>query len=154
MNTPRPACAADAPEMARLAGELGYPVDSQAMASRLGRLMDDPCGCVRVVDGEGRLAGWIAAERRLSLEAGERVEITGLVVDGMARRGGVGRALVAAAEDWAREQDVGVVIVRSNVQREASHPFYEGLGYVRRKTQHVYARDPGRTTAQVVPAAR
>ena len=28
--------------------------------------------------------------------------------------------------------------VRSNVVRELSHPFYESLGYSRRKTQHVY----------------
>jgi GNAT superfamily N-acetyltransferase len=93
-----------------------------------------------VIDREERLAGWIAAERRLSLEAGERVEITGLVVDGSIRRGGVGRALVAAAEAWASEQGLDVVVVRSNVLRQASHPFYEGLGYVRQKSQHVYAR--------------
>jgi hypothetical protein len=29
-------------------------------------------------------------------------------------------------------------MVRSNTARIASHPFYEGLGFVRRKSQHVY----------------
>lgn len=139
----RPACASDAAEIARLSGELGYPVDAASMAARLDALVGDPCQCVRVVDVAGRLAGWIAAERRLSLEVGERVEITGLVVDGASRRGGVGRTLVAAAEAWAREQGIEVVVVRSNVQRQASHPFYEGLGYVRRKSQHIYAKHFG-----------
>ena len=139
MNPPRPARTGDAAEIARLAGELGYPVDAATMAVRLGALLADPRRCVRVIDGRGRLAGWIVAERRVGLEADERVEITGLVVDGAARRGGVGRALVAAAEDWAREQDSEGGVVRSNVQREASHPFYEGKGYVRQKSQHVYA---------------
>ena len=31
-----------------------------------------------------------------------------------------------------------VLVVRSNVARESSHPFYEALGYKREKTQHVY----------------
>lgn len=140
MSTPRAARASDAGEIARLAGELGYPVDADSMAGRLDALLGSPRQCVRVIDGEGRLAGWIAAERRLSLEVGERVEITGLVVDGRARRGGVGRALVGAAEAWAAEQGVAVVFVRSNVQRQDSHPFYEGLGYVRQKSQHVYGK--------------
>lgn len=140
MTMPRRACAGDAAEIARLAGELGYPVDAGVMAARLGNLSGDPHQCVCVVDDGARLAGWIAAERRLSLEAGERVEITGLVVDGTARRTGVGRALVAAAEVWAGEQGMALVIVRSNVLRQASHPFYEGLGYVRQKSQHVYRK--------------
>ena len=141
--SPRPACADDAGEIARLAGELGYPADRDAMAARLARLLGDPRQYVRVADAGRRLAGWISAARRLTLEAGERVEITGLVVDGTARRGGVGRALVAAVEAWAREQGIDLVVVRSNVQRETSHPFYEGLGYVRKKSQHVYARRLG-----------
>lgn len=140
MNAPRPAHAGDVGEIARLACELGYPVDADSMAERLDALLGNPRQCVRVIEGEGRLIGWIAAERRLSLEVGERVEITGLVVDGTARRGGVGRALVGAIEAWAGEQGIGVVFVRSNVQRQASHPFYEGLGYARQKSQHVYGK--------------
>ena len=143
MKPPRQAGAADAAEIARLAGELGYPADAVVMAVRLGALMADPRRCVYVIEGEGRLAGWIAVERRLSLESGERVEITGLVVDATARRGGVGRALVATAEAWARGQGIDVVVVRSNVQRQASHPFYEGQDYVRQKSQHVYAKRLG-----------
>ncbi|SEI82720.1 GNAT family N-acetyltransferase [Frateuria terrea] len=143
MNAPRPARMADASEIARLAGELGYPVDAATMVARLEALAADPRQCVCVIDREGALGGWIAVARRLSLEGGERVEITGLVVDSTVRRGGVGRSLAAAAEAWAREQGVGLVLVRSNVQRRASHPFYEGLGYVRNKSQHVYTRHLG-----------
>lgn len=140
MKVPRPVRAGDTAEVARLAGELGYPVDTQAMAARLDELMGDPRHCVLVLDGEGHLAGWIAAERRLSLEVSERVEITGLVVDGSTRRGGAGRTLIAAVEAWAAGQGIDVVVVRSNVQRQAAHPFYERLGYERQKSQHVYGK--------------
>ncbi|HEX8777263.1 MAG TPA: GNAT family N-acetyltransferase, partial [Rhodanobacter sp.] len=88
----------------------------------------------------GGLLGWIAIERRLTLESGERIEIVGLVVDAAARGTGVGRALVTDAEQWARAQGFDAIGVRSNVAREGSHPFYEALGYVRMKTQHAYRK--------------
>jgi hypothetical protein len=37
-------------------------------------------------------------------------------------------------------QGLAVVTVRSNVVRVESHPFYERLGHVRGKTQHVYTK--------------
>jgi GNAT superfamily N-acetyltransferase len=84
--------------------------------------------------------GWVAAERRLLLESGERAEIVGLIVTADARRSGTGLALVKAAEEWAAEQGMQTISVRSNVARLESHPFYERLGYVRTKTQHAYAK--------------
>jgi GNAT superfamily N-acetyltransferase len=140
MSTTRPARSSDAAELARLAGELGYTVNASTMAERLAAMSDSPRLRAWVIEGEGRLAGWITAERRLSLESGERIEITGLVVDHAARRAGLGRVLVATAEAWAVDQGLGAVVVRSNVQRETSHPFYEALGYVCQKSQHVYQR--------------
>ena len=68
------------------------------------------------------------------------LEIAGLVVDAQVRRGGVGRALVAAAEAWARQAGVDDVILRSNVARSEAHAFYPSLGYTLIKTQHAYAK--------------
>lgn len=105
----------------------------------------NPAGTIRAATATdtaeiARLAGWIAAERRLLLEYGERAEIVGLVVGEETRRNGVGRALVSEVERWAAAQGLAVVTVRSNVVRVESHPFYESLGYARGKTQHVYAK--------------
>ncbi len=91
-------------------------------------------------DSETTLTGWIAAERRVSLESGPRVEIVALVVDARARRNGIGRALVNVAENWAAEQRVPAVIVRSNAIRVEAHEFCPALGYYRVKTQHMYAK--------------
>jgi len=136
----RPAELADAAEIARLSGELGYPVSAQVMAGRLTVILPHPMHHISVIAEAGVLLGWIAMERRMTLESGERVEIVGLVVAGATRRGGVGRALVEDAERWARTQGFDVIQVRSNVTRTESHPFYERLGYVRRKSQHVYTK--------------
>ena len=137
----RPACIEDAAEIARLAGELGYPVEAAAMDARLRAILPLQQHRIAAAQGEhGRLLGWIAVERRLTLESGERIEIVGLVVDAAARGSGVGRALVADAERWAREQGFDAIAVRSNVTRAESHPFYERLDYVRVKTQHAYRK--------------
>ena len=77
------------------------------------------------------------------LESGERVEIVGLIVGAESRRSGIGAALVHAAEDWAVEQQLQVISVRSSIARIESHPFYERLGYIRSKTQHAYLKRLG-----------
>lgn len=131
----------DAAQLARLSAQLGYPQEEAAFASRLRRLLisaDHPV--VVATDDDRTLLGFIALERRLMLETGERVEIVGLVVDDGARRRGIGQALVRAAEDWARAIGVPEMMVRSNVVRAESHPFYEGAGFERAKTQHVYRK--------------
>ncbi len=136
----RPASAGDASEIARLCGELGYPCAAGEVASRLTALAASASHFVAVAERGGAMVGWVAAEHRVSLESGARGEIVGLVVSASARRTGVGRALVFAAEAWAASRGLEVVLVRSNVARAASHPFYETSGYVRQKTQHVYAK--------------
>ena len=127
--------------MARLSGELGYPMSVEEMRSRLDRLLGDARHFIAVAhDGDHRLLGWMHVEHRTALEGGDRAELMGLVVDGSVRRRGTGRALVDAAEQWSQSQGLAVLTVRSNVARELSHPFYEALGYVREKTQHVYRK--------------
>lgn len=136
----RPARIEDAAEIARLSTELGYPADADEMAPRLRAVLADANRPVIVASAKSVLLGWIGLERRLSLEGGDQAEIVGLVVDARARRAGVGAALVEAAEHWARGLGYGQLVVRSNIARVESHPFYEKHGYVRRKTSHVYAK--------------
>ncbi|MFK8017508.1 MAG: GNAT family N-acetyltransferase, partial [Gammaproteobacteria bacterium] len=95
---------------------------------------------VAVAESRNKLLGWVAAEERLLLETGARIEIVGLVVSDSSRRLGIGRALVGAAEEWKSRRGVSVIVVRSNIVRDESHPFYESLGFVRVKTQHVYSK--------------
>jgi GNAT superfamily N-acetyltransferase len=127
--------------MARLSGDLGYSMSIDEMRAALDRLLADSRHFIVVADqGSDRLLGWMHVEHRTSLQTADRAELMGLVVDGAARRRGTGRALVDAAEQWAQSQGLGTLTVRSNVTRQLSHPFYEALGYVREKTQHLYRK--------------
>jgi GNAT superfamily N-acetyltransferase len=132
----------DAPEIAHLTTELGYPASEQEISSRLAGLLPLANHFVAVAEVmDGQLLGWVAAERRLLLHYEARAELVGLVVRPDARRLGLGRALVAAAEQWAVRQGWNAIFVRSNVARSESHPFYERLGYRRNKTQHSYLKE-------------
>jgi GNAT superfamily N-acetyltransferase len=136
----RAAVPLDAAELARLSGELGYPMSIDAMGPALLRLLSDMRHFIAVADDGGRLLGWMHVEQRTSMQSADRAELIGLVVDGGARRRGTGRALVEAAEQWAQSRGLATLTVRSNVTRPVSHPFYEALGYVREKTQHFYRK--------------
>lgn len=137
MTAIRPARLEDAPRIAELLTQLGYPGELEAVAGRLALLLRSPTHLVLV---DTRVDGCVSAERRLVLHQDEHVEITGLVVDAAVRRSGLGRALVRAAEQWAVRHGVPAVVVRSNVVRPESHAFYEAAGYRRTATSHSYRR--------------
>lgn len=134
----------DADELACLATELGY--ETADIAKRLGQLLcrDDHFIIVACGDDD-HLLGTVTAERRSLLLCGLQVEIMGLIVGAGARRRGVGKALIGGVEDWGRQLGVEHIVVRSNVVRPDSHPFYEGIGYRRDKTQHVYSKSLGKS---------
>ncbi|MGH7497328.1 MAG: GNAT family N-acetyltransferase [Gemmatimonadales bacterium] len=139
--TIRRAVLSDAARLAELSGDLGYPVDGEAMARRLERLLARPGESVLVAESaSGAVVGWLHGSEQELLESERRCEILGLVVDPEYRGQGIGRRLVEAAERWARGLGLEQISVRSNVTRAESHAFYQRLGYVGAKTQHAYRK--------------
>ena len=136
----RPPRAADAEQLVALNRELGYATEPQQIVSRIKKASKLPEHFVAVAEIESGVIGWVQAEHRFSMDTGEKAELVGLVVGAGARRRGVGRLLVRAAEEWAVDRGLSSIVVRSNVVRPESHPFYKRIGYSRSKTQHVYAK--------------
>ena len=130
----------DAQAVAALSGELGYPLDADGMRARLARLLTAADHGVFVACLEGRVVGWVHVLSALHLQSEPRAEIAGLVVSADVRGRGIGAALVARAEGWAREQGFGAVLVRSQIMREDAHRFYLREGYVRTKTSAVFSK--------------
>jgi N-acetylglutamate synthase-like GNAT family acetyltransferase len=136
----RPALIGDVPRLAELSGVLGYPVVVEQMAARVARLLARGEDALLVAERAGHVVAWIHAGEQELVESGRRCEILGLVVDAEQRRSGIGGRLVAAIEAWAHRRGLNEVSVRSAITRSESHPFYERLGFVRVKTQHVYRK--------------
>jgi GNAT superfamily N-acetyltransferase len=137
----RPATLGDVAELVDLNDQLGYPTRELELSERLAPILDSREDAVLVALGEReQLIGWIHVAIERGLEASHVAGLRGLVVDEAHRSGGVGRALLRAAESWARAHGCTVVTVRSRVARERAHRFYQREGYARVKTSHVFCK--------------
>src|SRR3989442_6503865 len=97
-NGVRPMTERDAPEVADLSGQLGYPSTAAQIRRRFERLSVDTESAVFVAEGEGgRIAGWVHVLGRWFLELDPYAELGWLVVDAAGRRQRAWRALVNAA---------------------------------------------------------
>ncbi|MDH7489563.1 MAG: GNAT family N-acetyltransferase [Anaerolineae bacterium] len=130
----------DAGRIATLSEQLGYPTDEGAVLERLHAIGQRPDHAVFVAEAKGNVVGWVHVYAVPMLESPAHAEIGGLVVDEAHRGRGIGRALMARAEAWARDMGLGVVRLRSNVIRAEAHAFYEHIGYAQVKTQKVFAK--------------
>jgi GNAT superfamily N-acetyltransferase len=129
----RPAQETDVDRLSDLLQQLGYTVAADALAGRLRRLGDRRIVLVAVADGE--LSACVSVSVDEHFVQGFEAVIEGFVVDERLRSRGVGRELLAAAEDWARERGARTLIVHSNVVRERAHGFYLANGYAKVKAQ-------------------
>lgn len=142
----------DAPEVALLSGQLGYPATTAVVERRFAAMAgrEDLVALV-AEDAAGTLIGWIQAHAETLLESDPVPVIGGLVVRERARGRGVGRALLRAVEAWAAGRGYPGLRVRSNVVRERAHRFYEREGYARTKTQHNFTKPLGSGGGKIDP---
>jgi GNAT superfamily N-acetyltransferase len=137
----RRAKSADAPRIAVLSGQLGYPATAAQMRKRLRGIKPASQHAVFVADSaKDGVIGWVHVSREPLLEVEIRAEVNGLVVAEGQRSLGAGAKLLAAAEEWARKHGCKSMSVRSNVIRERAHQFYEGHGYEHYKTQKSFRK--------------
>ncbi len=139
--TIRSATAADAPQLAPLAGQLGYPSTTEQVAERLRKILEDAAHAILVAENkERRIVGYIEIFPFRTIGSEPRFEIASLVIDESCRSQGVGRLLMNHAENWARARGFKEMGLRSNVIRERAHQFYENLGYRVNKTQKSFRK--------------
>jgi GNAT superfamily N-acetyltransferase len=136
----RPMTPGDAPLVADLTTQLGYPTTAEVTLERLADVARSGESATLVADDGGRAVGWVHVEIETSLASGRTANIGGLVVGEGHRSDGIGADLLAAAESWAFEHGASTMVVRSRVTRERAHRFYERKGYAVVKTSHVFEK--------------
>jgi ribosomal protein S18 acetylase RimI-like enzyme len=132
----------DAPVLAQLMCELGYPTSEPEMKERMQTISTDTNlrTLVAVIDGE--VCGMIGT---LIVPSHEHNDLTGgivaLVVSPARRRKGVARRLVERAEEDFSRRNIRRVTLTTRLTRKNAHKFYEDLGY--EQTGYRYAKNLG-----------
>jgi GNAT superfamily N-acetyltransferase len=127
----RAATPGDAPAIAALLEQLGYPTTIDAAEARLSRLAISPADDVLVAEQAGvGVAGLLVLHRAAVLHHDLDVAIImALVVDELRRGLGIGERLVRWAAAIARERGCERLQVTTHLRRADAHRFYERLGF-------------------------
>jgi aminoglycoside 6'-N-acetyltransferase I len=123
----------DRSEWLRMRTLLFHPADPGGLADELDSMMKDPMTPVYVAERQdGGLCGLLEAGTRPYADGCDTSPvgyIEGWFVDEDVRATGVGRALVAAAEAWAREQGMHEMASDTAISNEAGLKAHLALGY-------------------------
>lgn len=122
----------------KLAKQLGYNVCLSYASHYINNLPMQHHLLVAEIDEQ--VAGWINGQIEQTLISEGRLAISAFVVDEQHRSQGVGRLLLEAIEDLARQQGMSKIVVHSNIIREQAHRFYLRYGYVIDKQSYVFKK--------------
>jgi ribosomal protein S18 acetylase RimI-like enzyme len=122
----------DAAALAQLMCELGYETTKSEMQTRMERIAADDCYRTFVAVLGRKVCGMIGTLACPSYEHNEPGgRILALATLGTMRRRGIGRALIATAEEDFAHRGIRRVALNTRLAREDAHKFYESLGYQR-----------------------
>jgi RimJ/RimL family protein N-acetyltransferase len=154
----------DAAALVALATAVGSEPQGWLLADSSWRSVGDERRYVRAVRKHADAALLVAEEQgnvvgRLSIvrdshPSSPHVADLGLMVAASHRRRGIGRALLAAAEEWARRAGVSKLELHVFPHNEAAIALYEGFGYEREGFRRRHYRRPDGTYVDAVLMAK
>ncbi len=133
----------DAVDVAALSGELGYASSVEDVETRMDHLLRKPSHGFMVAEVDGHVVGFITFEKYEIVYHDPGVNVTGLVVKEEFRGRGIGKALLAEAEAYARKSGLAYVRLNSGSQRVEAHRFYRNNGYGHEKDQKRFLKELG-----------
>ena len=124
----RPSDASAAQELLK---QLGYDADTNDLTHRIEHVLVTENHFGAVAEDQGKVIGLVHVYKRPALEKPCEAVVQSLIVDTRLRNMGIGRALMDAAEAWARKIGLTHVVLSTRIDREDARTFYERLGYER-----------------------
>ena len=138
----RPMQEQDLPRVVELSHQLGYlesTLDSVSTNFHLGRTLESHEYYVLVEDNY--VAAWMNLLLRVRLEAPPFLQVAALVVCSKFRSQGLGRMLLAFAEERARAHGLHSVGMLSSAPRLGAHQFYLRAGYEKAKENYFFQKE-------------
>ncbi len=113
--------------------DLGYNCELVNLSKRVEEMMNRDNYQIFVACDGDKVVGFIGCVNYLAFELeNEGMKIIGLAVSKEYRRNGIGTALLKVAENYAKENNIEVVLLNSGLQRTYAHAFYESQGYFKK----------------------
>ncbi|MBR5032895.1 MAG: GNAT family N-acetyltransferase [Treponema sp.] len=118
---------------------LGYSCDLALVQKKIAGL-NEAREAVFVAETDGDVIGYIHIERYDVLYFETMANVLGLSIFKAYHKMGVGKSLLFAAEDWAKQNHIKMIRLNSGMNRTDAHGFYEHLGYVSEKDQKRFVK--------------
>ena len=116
-----------------LENDLGYNCELDSLKNRVDEMMKRGNYQIFVACDGDKVVGYIGCVNYLAFELeNEGMKIIALAVSKEYRRKGIGTQLLKTAEQWAKENNIEVVLLNSGLPREDAHTFYESQGYFKK----------------------
>ena len=116
-----------------LENDLGYNCELDKLYNRINEMLKRGNYQIFVACDGDKVVGYIGCVSYLAFELeNEGMKIIALAVSKEYRRKGIGTQLLNAAEQWAKENNIEVILLNSGLPREDAHAFYESQGYFKK----------------------
>jgi len=128
----RDADTADLTSLTALMNELGYPTILEEMKGRFSEIANHPDYKTIVAILNNEVVGMAGLAKGIFYEKnGDYLRVVAFVVKQNCRGKGIGKALLTAAENLAKEQGITSVLINcgNRKERERAHRFYHDMGY-------------------------
>ncbi len=140
----RPFQPADVDAVQMLLQQLGYDVPISDVGARIECVLAADGHHAVVAEQEGRVVGLVHVFARPALEKTCDAVVQTLVVDAKVRGLGIGKLLMAEAEDWACTRGLVSIALHTRIDRFDACRFYEQIGYRRITTSHLMRKELAR----------
>lgn len=138
----RDVAAGDGAAIKPLLDQLGYALDVAEIERRIARIAGSDGHClVLAEDAAGAPMALLHVYGRDALEKPPEAVVQALVVRDWLRGLGLGRAMMARAEEWTAARGYRHVALSSQTSRDGAHAFYGSLGYTLYATSHQFRKE-------------
>lgn len=122
--------------------DLDAPPIPEQIAARLDRIRANLNAEVFVaVDGADTPLGYLYVGERSFLATEPVAEIVSFLVDKNHRGTGIGKKLLARAQEWARSKGFSRIELSCRLELKESHHFYESMGFRRARQSDIFRMD-------------
>ena len=116
-----------------LKNDLGYNCELIKLNARINEMLKRGNYQIFVACDGDKVVGYIGCVSYLAFELeNEGMKIIALAVSKEYRRKGIGTQLLKTAEQWAKENNIEVVLLNSGLPRVDAHAFYESQSYFKK----------------------